>query len=71
MNCFRMTPDRSLDREYLRVAAVYRCLSRYGASKAEALALSNRPIRGVYKKPDWLMATIELWLSGPLRKRTA
>lgn len=28
MNLFRCTPDRRLDREYLRICAVYRLLKR-------------------------------------------
>lgn len=31
-NWFRMTPDSSLDRCYLRTCAVYRCLIYYGVS---------------------------------------
>lgn len=69
MNAFRCTKDRSLDREYLRVCAVYRYLARKGATKDQAVELANHRIRGVYKKPGWMNATIELWLNGPLRNR--
>ena len=37
MNAFRQTKDRSLDRRYLRIAAVYRCLSSFGMQRDEAL----------------------------------
>lgn len=33
-NWFRLTPDKSLDRRYLRICAVHRCMKRYGQSKA-------------------------------------
>ena len=43
MNAFRQTKDRSLDRQYLRIAAVYRCVSRFGMDRADALSrLSQR-----------------------------
>jgi hypothetical protein len=42
-NAYRMTKDKSLDRQYLRVAAVYRCVSRFGAGREFALTrLSER-----------------------------
>ena len=51
MNAFRQTKDRSLDRQYLRVAAVYRCIARFGMERGEALArLSERmPARDAEK----------------------
>jgi hypothetical protein len=68
MNAFRCTPDRSLDREYLRVCAVYRLLKSGRISKSQAIEISQRRIRGCHRKQDgWLKATIELWLNGPLR----
>lgn len=43
MNLFRMTKDGSLDRQYLRVAAVYRCVDRLGMSRSDAVtSLSER-----------------------------
>lgn len=45
-NAFRMTKDGSLDRQYLRVSAVYRCAARYGMSKHDAIErLSERMSR--------------------------
>jgi hypothetical protein len=37
-NWFRLTPDGRLDRQYLRVCAVYRCVVRYGMRRQAALA---------------------------------
>jgi hypothetical protein len=62
-----MTPDRSLDRYYLRTCAIYRLLKHGRIDKAGALAIARRPIRGVHAKPNRLDGTIELWLSGPLK----
>lgn len=43
MNAYRQTTDRSLDRRYLRVSAVYRCAVRYGMSARDCvLRLSER-----------------------------
>lgn len=62
MNVFRCTPDRSLDRLYLRTCALYRLLKTGRIDKAQAKALSRRRIRGHYKQRDgYLDATIELW----------
>lgn len=36
-NLFRITPDKSLDREYLTTCAIYRCIRRYGMTKEEAI----------------------------------
>lgn len=67
-NAFRMTPDRSLDMVYLRVCAIYGLLKRGKIDKAQAIELSRRRIRHTHKQPpDWLVATIEIWLNGPLR----
>lgn len=72
MNVFRCTPDRSLDREYLRVCAVYRLLKSGRINKGQAIEISQRRIRGSYRKPQgWLEATIEIWLGGPLRHLNA
>ena len=71
MNAFRCTPDRRLDREYLRVCAIYKLLKRGAINKIGALSISRRPIPGSHKKsPDWLLATIELWLAGPLKTKS-
>lgn len=37
-NWFRLTPDKSLDRPYLRVCAVYRCATRYGKQREWAIS---------------------------------
>lgn len=71
MNVFRMTPDRSLDREYLRTAAVYRLLKSGKIDKAQAVQQADKPIRGKPRKPGRLTATIEIWLNGPLRNKAA
>ena len=43
MNAYRQTKDGSLDRQFLRVAAVYRCARRWGMSAAECVErLSQR-----------------------------
>jgi hypothetical protein len=59
-NSFRITPDKSLDREYLRVCAVHRCIKRYGVDRRTANELASRKIRGIYKKEGWLAANIDL-----------
>lgn len=71
MNCFRMTPDRSLDRYYLRTCAIYRLLKHGHIDKAGARQLARRPIPHTYAKPNRLDGTIEIWLAGPLRERAA
>lgn len=59
MNCFRMTPDRSLDKEYLTTCAVYRCVKRRNMSKEAAIAtLSQRWPNGENKNPR---ALVDLW----------
>ena len=68
MNVFRMTPDRSLDRYYLRTCAIYRLLKSGRIGKADALAMQHRRIRGLPKqRPNRLTATIEIWCNGPLK----
>lgn len=67
MNVFRCTPDRSLNRYYLRTCAIYRLLKNRHVDKEGAKALARRPIPGVYAKPDRLDGTIEIWLAGPLK----
>jgi hypothetical protein len=62
MNIFRCTPDKSLDKVYLRTCVVYRLLKRERIGKARAaqlLKVSN-PLR-----------LIELWQSGPLKNMKA
>lgn len=66
-NLFRCTPDRSLDRIYLRTCAIYRLLKHGHIGQAQALEMSNRPLRRAYKRPDYLRGTIEIWKAGPIR----
>ena len=66
-NAFRL-PDGRLDREYLRVCAAYRLTRIHKLSKAECLALTNRPIRRRNQKPDWLKSTVEIWFGGPFKR---
>lgn len=62
MNAFRHTPDKSLDREYLRICAVYRLLMRQGRiDKARAIELLEQ------RKVKLARATVELWLANPRR----
>ena len=68
-NAFRCTPDRSLDRYFLRTCAIYRLLKRGHVDKAGAMALARRPVPGIFTKPNRLDATIEIWLKGPLKDR--
>ena len=76
MNLFRCTPDRSLDRLYLRTCAIYRLLKSYRINKEQALALQSRRFAapeghtGRLSPPkEYLTATIEIWLAGPLSER--
>ena len=73
-NLFRCTPDRSLDRLYLRTCAIYRLLKAGKIDKARALELQNRRFAAREQSTDrlspprgYLTGTIELWLSGPLK----
>lgn len=61
MNLFRCTPDKSLDREYLRICAVYRLLAGQKIGKARAIELLTE--RRV-KNP---VALVELWIANPFR----
>lgn len=62
-----MTKDKSLDRRYLRVCAVYRMIRQHNLSSQEASELANRPIRKCYQKSGWLDATISVWFGGPYK----
>jgi len=68
-NVFRCTPDRSLDRVYLRTCAIYRLLKGGYIDRDKAIELSWRPYRNGRKVTVNLGATIDLWLNGPLRHR--
>lgn len=60
MNAFRHTPDQSLDREYLRICAVYRLLVRQRRiGKERAIELLNQ------RKVKLARAVVELWLASP------
>lgn len=55
-NWFRLTKDGSLDRAFLRVSAVYRCLKRYGATEAWAIYR----LRAVMSERE-AMALVQSW----------
>lgn len=74
-NAYRITPDRSLDRQFLRTCAIYRLLKWRKIDRQKALELQNRPYRaresstGRTSPPrDYLTGTIDIWLGdkGPL-----
>ncbi len=60
MNAFRCTPDRSLDKVYLRTCAVYRMLKLRRIDRQRAVDLLLCP-------PKTRTGLVELWLAGPLR----
>lgn len=61
-NAFRITPDGSLDMEYLRICAIWRLMSNGHVTAAQAKDLSHRPIRGCSKKSNgWLDSAIDIW----------
>lgn len=66
MNLFRQTPDRSLDRKYLRVCAVYRLMRRGLIGRARALELLAQ--KHSESEMRALRATVELWLAHPFRR---
>lgn len=65
MNLFRCTPDRSLDRKYLRVCAVYRLLKRHVIGQARALELLAQ--RHAPKEMQTLRGTVSLWRAHPIK----
>ena len=67
MNVFRMTPDGSLDRVYLRTCAIYRLLKSGRIGQARAIELQRLPIKGAYRERDRLVGLIEIWKAGPLK----
>lgn len=64
MNAFRCTPDRSLDRVYLRTCTVYRLLKRkqIGANRAVELLTCPAHLR---------RKLVEIWRSGPIKDMAA
>ena len=58
MNAFRQTPDSRLDRQYLRVSAVYRLLIRQRIGKARAVELLEQ------RKVKNPRALVGFWLEG-------
>lgn len=65
MNLFRCTPDKSLDRKYLRVCVTYRLLQKQIIGQRRALELlAQRHTSGEMKS---LRGTVELWKSGPIK----
>jgi hypothetical protein len=67
MNVFRGTPDRSLDRIYLRTCAIYRLLKSGRIGQARAIELQRLPIKGAPRQSDRLIGLIEIWKAGPLK----
>lgn len=66
MNLFRQTPDRSLDRPYLRLCAVYRLLKAKQIGKARALELLAQ--KHGSKRMATLRGTVELWQHHSLKE---
>jgi hypothetical protein len=64
MNAFHMTPDKRLDRLYLRTCAIYRLLKNGRITRQQALEIQERPIRHTHKRPGYLTNTIQLWKVG-------
>jgi hypothetical protein len=62
-NWFRMTPDGSLDKEYLTTCAVYRCLKRYGKSKQWCIETLVKRWPHMSNKQYSATRIVELWLS--------
>jgi hypothetical protein len=62
MNLFRLTPDGSLDRQYLRICAVGKLVDRGLIGKARAIELLEH--RGVKNA----RSTVELWLAWPSKR---
>lgn len=65
MNLFRQTPDRSLDRKYLRICAVYRLLQKQIIGKARAIELIAQ--RHTAKEMKTLRATVDIWHAHPIK----
>ncbi len=65
MNCFRCTPDGSLDRKYLRVCAVYRLLRKRVIGEARALELLAA--RHTASEMKTLRGTVSLWKAHSLK----
>ncbi len=67
MNIFRIgTKDGSLDRKYLRVAAVYRLLRKQIIGQARALELLAE--KHTAKEMQALKGTVEIWRAHSLRE---
>lgn len=58
----------AMDRPYMRTCAIYRLLKGDHIGYAQAVALSERRIRGAHKREGWLVPTIQIWRHGPLRE---
>ncbi len=66
MNLFRQTADKSLDRKYLRVCAVYRLMSRGLVGKSRAIELLAE--KHSTREMQTLQATVELWIANPFKR---
>lgn len=60
MNLFRTKLDGSLDREYLRICAVYKLLKLRRIDKPRAIELLGQ------RRVTRPSALVEIWLNGPL-----
>lgn len=65
MNLFRQTKDRSLDRKYLRVCAVYRLLRKQVIGRARALELLAQ--KHTAAEMATLRGTVDLWRAHPIK----
>ncbi len=65
MNCFRCTPDGSLDRKYMRVCSVYRLLRRKVIGEARAMELLAE--RHTPAEMKVLRGTVSLWKADSLK----
>lgn len=61
MNLFRCTPDRSLDRVYLRTCAIYRLLKHHRIGYQRARELALLPIKRHPHGNPALLGTIDIW----------
>lgn len=64
MNMFRCTPDKSLDKVYLRTCAVYKLLKQRKIGKQRAIELLTIQES---KYTDTRKNLVELWLAHPLK----
>ena len=69
LNAFRITKDGSLDREYMRICAIYRLMKNKKINREQALELAKLPLKfpvgedgyKTRKLPANMDKTIEIW----------